>query len=196
MKIDNEFIGKYDRLVRLIVNRFNAKGIDKKDLLQEGRIGLMEAAKKYDESSGVEFSSYASWWIRKYVGQCIIQMRNTIVIPERTGEQYVLKKRSIDDVYMVEDDDCITYAEVIVGGEDPEQMLIAKERRLALMESVQLATMWLSKRERIVLDGLYGLTGSPMSVAELAKREGTSCDRIRRVHERAIRKLKEQLVEK
>lgn len=193
MKTDNEFIEKYDRLVRLIVNRFNAKGIDNKDLLQEGRIGLMEAAKKYDESSGVEFSSYASWWIRKYVGQCIIQMRNTVVIPVRTGEQYELKKRSIDEVYAMEDDDCITYAEVIAGGDDPEQKLIEEERRLALRKAVQLATMWLSKRERMVLDGLYGLTRSPMRVSELAKREGTSCDRIRRVHERAIRKLKEQL---
>ena len=193
MKIDNEFIEKYDRLVQLIVNRFNAKGIDKQDLLQEGRIGLMEAAKKYDESSGVEFSSYASWWIRKYVGQCIIQMRNTVVIPVRTGEQYELKKRSIDEVYAMEDDDCITYAEVIAGGDDPEQKLIEEERRLTLRKAVQLATMWLSKRERMVLDGLYGLTRSPMRVSELAKREGTSCDRIRRVHERAIRKLKEQL---
>ncbi len=45
MVIDNNFIKTHDRLVRVIVNQYHVSGVDPEDLMQEGRIGLIEAAK-------------------------------------------------------------------------------------------------------------------------------------------------------
>jgi len=60
----------------------SGRGIDFKIACQEGIIGLNRAAEKFDPSKGFRFSSYACWWIRKYVQQnCVEQVRGPIKIP-------------------------------------------------------------------------------------------------------------------
>ena len=127
MEINNQFIQQHDRLVRVIVNQYQTKGIDKQDLIQEGYLGLIEAAQRYDASTGIQFSSYASWWIRKYVRNSIAQFINILPIPTRSGDEYTRKKRSFDDVFAIEDGDVITFAEVITDGEYIEQTIIEQE---------------------------------------------------------------------
>ncbi len=55
------------RLVVKIANEYHRNPLSLLDLIQEGNIGLMQAAKKYDPSRGVKLSSYAAWWIRAYI---------------------------------------------------------------------------------------------------------------------------------
>lgn len=52
---------KYGKIVRTIAQQFTNNPNDQQDLMQEGYIGLIEAAKRYDPSTGVQFESYASW---------------------------------------------------------------------------------------------------------------------------------------
>ncbi|MCQ2050440.1 MAG: sigma-70 family RNA polymerase sigma factor, partial [Candidatus Saccharibacteria bacterium] len=189
-EINNQFILKHDRLVRVIVNQYQTKGIDKQDLVQEGYLGLMEAAKQYDPCTGVQFTSYASWWIRKYVSRSIAQFINILPVPARTGDQYTLKKRSFDDVFAVEDGDVITFAEAITDGICIEQTIIEQEETAELHERLQKTISHLTQREQQIVEGLYGLKNQPLTTEELAKKMGTSPNRIRRVHERAIHKVR------
>ena len=58
---------EYLPLVVDIVNKYKYLGVPREDLIQEGLIGLMEAEKRYDNSKNTKFSSYAVFWIKKYI---------------------------------------------------------------------------------------------------------------------------------
>ena len=192
MIINNEFIKQHDRLVRVIVNQYQTKGIDKQDLIQEGYLGLIEAAKQYDPSTGVQFTSYASWWIRKYVSRSIAQFINILPVPVRTGDQYTLKKRSFDDVFAVEDGDVITFAEAITDGVCIEQTIIEQEETAELHERLRKALNALPENERYTIQHLYGFDADEMSLEEIASQIGFSTEWIRRLKVRALKHLREQ----
>lgn len=56
------------------------------DLIQEGNIGLMKAAEKFDGARKVKFSTYAAWWIRQSIGRSLINTERTIRLPHRKEE--------------------------------------------------------------------------------------------------------------
>src|SRR6186713_1218458 len=58
----HEMVVSYTRLVISAAVRFKAYGLPMGDLIQEGNIGLMQAANRFDPSRDVRFSTYASWW--------------------------------------------------------------------------------------------------------------------------------------
>ena len=60
-------VKEYLPLVRSIATKYNKLGIPHEDLEQEGMIGLLEAADKYEENKGAKFSTYATYWIRKHI---------------------------------------------------------------------------------------------------------------------------------
>jgi len=62
-----KIVTEYLPLVRSIAARYNKLGIPQEDLEQEGMIGLLEAANKYEENKGAKFSTYATYWIKKYI---------------------------------------------------------------------------------------------------------------------------------
>lgn len=158
--------------------------------MQEGRIGLIEAAKRFDPSRGIQFASYASWWVRKYINMAILQYSNVVAIPQRTPELATRKRRSMDEVVIMEDDDCVTYQETSTDNIYAEQTIIEQEENFELQERLQKAISKLTPREQKIIDYLYGLNHQLLTTDQLATKEGTSPNRIRRVHERAISKLK------
>ncbi len=63
------------RLVVKIAKRYQYGAASLEDLIEEGNIGLMEAARRFDPTRGVRFGSYASWWIRKYIRAAVSRQR-------------------------------------------------------------------------------------------------------------------------
>ena len=192
IEINNQFIKQHDRLVRVIVNQYQTKGIDKQDLIQEGYLGLIEAAQRYDASTGIQFSSYASWWIRKYVRNSIAQFINILPVPTRSGDEYTRKKRSFDDVFAIEEGEVITFAETITDGDYIEQTLIEQEEQTELHKRLRRALDSLSNNERRVIQHLYGFDAEEMSLEEIARLTGFSPEWIRRLKIRALKQLREQ----
>jgi RNA polymerase primary sigma factor len=71
------------RLVIKIARSYKTSGISFMDLIQEGNIGLMRAAEKYDHVKNVRFSTYAAWWIRQSICRFLSNKRRVIRLPHR-----------------------------------------------------------------------------------------------------------------
>src|SRR5271170_4943674 len=77
----HELINSYARLVISVASRFRNYGLPIGDLIQEGNVGLMQAAARFEPDREVRFSTYATWWIRSAIQDYVL--RNWSIV--RTG---------------------------------------------------------------------------------------------------------------
>ena len=74
------------RLVVKIARAYSAPDVPFVDLIQEGNMGLMHAAEKYDPAKKLRFCTYASWWIRQFIARYLTNKRRTVRLPHRKEE--------------------------------------------------------------------------------------------------------------
>lgn len=116
------------KLVAKIAGLFNIPDIPILDIIQEGNMGLIHAAEKYDFRKNVRFCTYASWWIRQFISRFIAKKRRIVRLPQRKEEAL----RKIQHAYH---DLCQTLKH------QPQNSDIAKELGISLQDVDYIVNM-------------------------------------------------------
>ncbi len=86
------------RLVVSIAKKYTGQGVLFMDLVQEGSLGLIKAANKFDYSKGFKFSTYATWWIRQTIVRAIANHSKVIRVPVHMIDKIRLVKKAIFEI--------------------------------------------------------------------------------------------------
>jgi RNA polymerase sigma factor (sigma-70 family) len=203
------------RFVAKIAREYQSLGMPLEDLLGEGNLGLIHAAKRFDPAKGHRFITYASWWIRKMILVALARHLSPVRVPnyqrrkmasQRAEAEASQERRAAGAPGPVPDprllhcravslDDPIgpngrrTFVEALSEERsvDPESELIRKE---SLAHVTQLLSS-LNTRERAVLSRRFGLSNAgEETLKDLGSDLGLTRERVRQIEKEAIVKLR------
>ena len=150
------------RFVATVANQYKDQGLSLPDLINEGNVGLIRAAEKFDETRGIKFISYAVWWIRERILQAL-------------AEEQKHNSRQLSDEIPSPDN------LIAPSGLTGETISAETNQALGL----------LGERERLIIERTFGINGQPeMTLEEIGERMGLSRQRVRQIREKSIRKLR------
>jgi RNA polymerase primary sigma factor len=108
------------RFVVSVAKKYQNQGVSLSDLINEGNLGLIRAAHKFDETKGIKFISYAVWWIRQAILQALAEQSRIVRVPlNRAGAIHKIGKRA--NALLQELGREATHAEIAEGMEITEE---------------------------------------------------------------------------
>jgi RNA polymerase primary sigma factor len=94
-KAIQEMVRRNLKYVVTVANKYRGLGISLQDLIEEGNIGLIQAAKRFDVSRNVKFITYAVWWIKQAIMHSLAEQSGTVKLPiKQAGKVLKINKRS------------------------------------------------------------------------------------------------------
>lgn len=190
------------RLVVRIARGYRGRGAPMEDLISEGNIGLIEAARRFDPERGARFVTYASWWIRKFVIASLNRHRTQGAAPlpkpgaapdkgasgEHDGRWLVLWRRLLSFSEFAHNGER-TPAEIRIPSDEPVPEDHVQELQAA--EVLHEVLSMLGDRERVILEAHYGIDGKPpRSLQNIATELGCTREWVRQLEQRAMTRIR------
>jgi RNA polymerase primary sigma factor len=191
------------RFVVSVAKQYQNQGLTLPDLINEGNLGLIKAAQRFDETRGFKFISYAVWWIRQSILQALAEQSRIVRLPlnkigsiNKINKAYAYLEQEHErppshvsmDAPLVEGEDSNLY-DVLNSSDSPhpDEDLMMDSLRTEIERS--LAT--LTPREGDVIRLYFGLGGQhPMTLEEIGEKFDLTRERVRQIKEKAIRRMK------
>ena len=192
------------RFVVSVAKQYQHQGLGLTDLIDEGNIGLVKAAEKFDETRGFKFISYAVWWIRQSILQAIAEQSRIVRLPlNQVGalskisaeiskfEQENQRKPSVAELAQItkmeeskidqtiKADNHHMSIDAPFGSDDDDNAMVDV-----------LATV-LKERERKILCYCYGIGCHEKGLEEIGSEFNLTRERVRQIREKSIIKLRE-----
>jgi RNA polymerase primary sigma factor len=125
------------RFVVSYVKKYRGMGLGMLDLINEGNLGLIEAAKRFDPGRNVRFISYAVWWIRQAVIHALTQSARICHLPQKLTDQISLMKKKVAELKAEKSREPTRQeiaASMGIAEEDVEDLLILAEKDVHLSD--------------------------------------------------------------
>ena len=204
--VEKEILEGNLRFVISVAKNYQNQGIDLSDLIAEGNYGLLKAIKSFDWSKGYRFISYAVWWVKQSILQCLNENARTIRLPvniiqelhrqkKQTGENIEKLNTKLAllptvvnyDKPVNEEGD--TLIQLLPDNETiPPDELFNDEYNIKT-ELVKLMHT-LDEREKEIVNRYYGLGYTPHTLQEIGNIFKLTKERVRQIKEKALRKLR------
>ena len=155
------------RLVVSVAKEYTGRGVSLMDLIQEGSIGLLAAARRFDPKRDLRFSTYATKWIRQGVSRCVLNHAELIRVPLHTGEKIrkLLKART---ALTQQTGDVPTAAQLAEACQLPQKKV---EEYLQLLPQIVSLDAPVGSEEAAALQLLLEDVQAPQPQEELVRRE-------------------------
>lgn len=183
------------RFVVLVARRYRELGVPLEDLVNEGNIGLIQAAGRFDPDRGIRFVTYAVHWIRQAILKALHESGSMIRVPRTTPRNGSWAMRQAART-------TVSLDSPVAGMEDAETLGACVEDRVSVKPEEALvdaslegqigSTMaGLSDREASIIRHRFGLDGRErFSLVEIGRKHGLSKERVRQIEKRALRKMR------
>ncbi|TYB31947.1 MAG: sigma-70 family RNA polymerase sigma factor [Candidatus Mcinerneyibacterium aminivorans] len=209
----HEVIRSNLKLVISIAKKYTKSGYPFEDLIQEGNIGLIKAAKKFNPDLGYQFSTYACWWIRNQIQRAIYNKKNLIRIPVNKMRKYFKYKYSTKDksdkdkkafnklknqipssyfsleAPIKDDPEYSTLESILeVDEQSPDQEAAMDEQKKLIGKILDK----LPEKKKFIIRYRYGfIDGEKHSLKEIGNMLGISSEAVRQNEIRALKQLRE-----
>ena len=178
----NKLIQANLRFVVTIARSYQGKGLTMDDLVSEGNIGLMKAARKYDSERGLRFVNYAVVFIRQQIEKALKQESAELRVENAKDGM----SRSVDAPLGNRAN--MSLLSVLSDVNSP--LADVRVYDAAIADAVEYALRSLSEREHQVIAAYYGIEQEHLTMAEIAEDMQLKRERVRQIRNRAVRRLR------
>ena len=208
------------RFVVSVAKQYQNQGLSLPDLINEGNLGLIKAAEKFDETRGFKFISYAVWWIRQSILQALAEQSRIVRLPlnqvgslnkiskafskfEQENERRPSPEEPVDKISdtLKVSGRHISVDAPFVEGEDNSllDVLVNDDSPMAdrtlvnesLSREIDRALSTLSEREKEIIQMFFGINHQEMTLEEIGDKFNLTRERVRQIKEKAIRRLRQ-----
>lgn len=181
----NRLIESNLRFVVVIARQYQGQGLSMEDLVSEGNLGLMKAARKFDATRGLRFVNYAVVFIRQQIEKAVRKESDEQRVESTRDGQ----TRSVDAPLGSKAN--VSLLSVLVNADSPQ----ADQRvyNASLEDAIERSLQTLNERETVVVNAYFGIGEERQTMAEIAERMSLKRERVRQIRDRAVRRLKKNM---